>query len=240
MLQHESSYIRNNRRNNDQSEKMEMELKHKEHSTRHQRLLRTQVTDLMSTTKQLQKSNQKLEDQMISIENSIKNVQNGNFEHYRTDDNLNENKPNNINNNDEDRATTIELIQNRNSMAIKNLTQQISNYDKLHISMLELLENVENVENKVDRSLPDFRKEISKLEFQLAQTETKVSALREDQTNTRDSVKAISVSVSNLIDKFGIKMKNIQDLNSTLHQLKESAIIQTAKLHDHILKVNRT
>lgn len=236
--QHEWTYLRKNLHKKEKNQEIETEINRQDHPTRHQRALRKHIIELTSSTRQLGKSTKELQDKVISIENTVQDIQYGNFVQYRPNDDLTENS---ILNEQQvtllDRISKVESLQSTNSLSIQNLTQQISNYDKLHLSMLELLENVENIENKVDKSVPDFRKEISKLEFNLAQTETKVSALREDQTNTRDSVKAISVSVSNLVDKFDIKMKNIQHLNSTLDQLKESASIQTAKLHDHILKV---
>lgn len=138
----------------------------------------------------------------------------------------------------QDRVMNLELMQKNSELSMFNLSQQLSSYDKLHISMLELLENVENIESKVDKSIPDFRKEISKLEFQMAETVSKVASLKEDQTNTRQSVKAISVSVSNLKDKFEIEENAMEELNATVEHLKESTSVQNSKLHDHILKVS--
>lgn len=47
--------------------------------------------------------------------------------------------------------------------------------------MLELLESVESLESKVDNTVPEFRKEISRLEFNMAQLTSTVSIAREDQ-----------------------------------------------------------
>lgn len=128
--------------------------------------------------------------------------------------------------------------QHYNTIAIANLSRQLTNTDKLHMSMLELLENVESIENKIDKNFPEFRKEISKLEVEAAEAASAVSMLREEQTNTRESVKAIGVSVYNLqerVEKCGGDLKGI---NETVANLKWSASVQTSKLHDHILKVN--
>lgn len=125
-----------------------------------------------------------------------------------------------------------------NADVIQNLTKQLSNSDKLHMSMLELLENVESIENKVDKNFPEFRKEISKLEIQLSESGSEIALLKEDQTNTRESVKAIGVSVSNLQDKLDSHQNKMKEINDTLVNLKKSTSTQTYKLHDHILKVN--
>lgn len=61
------------------------------------------------------------------------------------------------------------------------LGSQMSGQEKLHTSMLELLESVENIETKVDSTTPDLKREISKLEFNLAQITSATSLLKEDQ-----------------------------------------------------------
>lgn len=132
----------------------------------------------------------------------------------------------------------IETQQASNAAALANFSRQLSNFDRLHMSMLELLENVESIEAKVDRNFPELRKEISKLEMQLSETSSEVAMLREDQTNTRNSVKAIGVSASNLQEKMETVVVEMRGLNETVESLKTAAGLQTAKLHDHILKVN--
>lgn len=207
------------------------------HASRHQRILRKHILDLTRSTKLLRESNKELQNKIRNLEQEQKKmnkIQNIHFE----ESNYQENELDDTETNLDERMSKIESQQQTNALTIFNLTQQMSSYDKLHISMLELLENVENIESKVDKSVPDFRKEISKLEFQMAQLVTKVSALKEDQTNTRDSVKAISVSVSNLKDKYSSKIKEIEEMNKTVNQLKESTNVQNSKLHDHILKVS--
>lgn len=106
------------------------------------------------------------------------------------------------------------------------------------MSMLELLENVESIENKIDKNFPEFRKEISKLEMEAAEAASSLAMLKEDQTNTRESVKAIGMSVSNLQEKLSKCRDDLKGLNGTVENLKKSASMQTFKLHDHILKVN--
>lgn len=128
--------------------------------------------------------------------------------------------------------------QRLNTIAIANLSRQLTNTDKLHMSMLELLENVESIENKIDKNFPEFRKEISKLELEAAEAASSLSMLKEEQTNTRESVKAIGVSVSNLQEKVDKCKDDVKGINETVVLLKKSGSLQTSKLHDHILKVN--
>lgn len=82
-----------------------------------------------------------------------------------------------------------------------NLSRQIASLDKLHTSMLELLEDVESLQTKMDKSLPELRHEISKLEFTSAQLTVEESLLREEGKNVARSVQAMAVSVSTLQDE---------------------------------------
>lgn len=138
----------------------------------------------------------------------------------------------------EEKLASLGRQQRLNTIAIANLSRQLTNTDKLHMSMLELLENVESVENKMDKNFPEFRKEISKLEVEAAEATSSLAMLREEQTNTRESVKAIGVSVSNLQERVERCAGALKGMNETVRNLRRSASVQTSKLHDHILKVN--
>jgi chromosome segregation ATPase len=70
--------------------------------------------------------------------------------------------------------------------------------DKLHGSMLELLEDVEAVQNKVDKSLPEIKSEISKLEFNSAQLASEENLIREEGHNAAKTLQAMAVSISTL------------------------------------------
>lgn len=233
-----------------------------EHSSRHQRLLRKHLMEVQKTTKHLHKENEELRTKMLKMEEEIKILQNykassennlvpgenipgKNIKKYIALHELNEIDASASNDipttptllNLEQKIEYINKQQILNAGVIQNLTKQLSNSDKLHMSMLELLENVESIENKVDKNFPEFRKEISKLEIQLSETGSEIALLKEDQTNTRESVKAIGVSVSNLQDKFDGHQNKMKEINDTLVNLKKSTSTQTSKLHDHILKV---
>ena len=215
------------------------------HPSRHQRLLKKHVVDLEKASKALHRENERIKTRFLKVEEELellqKYVQNkeiaGSDQVYDR-----------INGNEIQDYIRMEKVkemgrddfarqQQSNTESIANLTKQMSNFDKLHMSMLELLENVESIENKVDVSFPEFRKEISKLEIQIADAVSQISLLREDQTNTRKSVKAIGVSVSNLQDKTDTDRGRLKKVEEQVGGLTKSANVQTSKLHDHILKV---
>lgn len=124
----------------------------------------------------------------------------------------------------------------KHSEAIQNVTMEVSNFNKLHASMLELLESMETLENKVDKTVPDFRKEISKLDVDVAQIRSHNSYLKEDQENIRQSMKAVAVSVSNLVDKANVDHSTLTSLNSTVNKLQIE--FEWFKDSDKALEVN--
>lgn len=218
--------------------------------------------DLETTSKSLTKENRQLKTQILRVEEELALLQkfvqhhnqnvvnkdevydriNGNeIQDYIKMEKIKEVKSMITTINDDDdkeRIYNLTVQQHLNMDTIDNLTRQMSNFDKLHMSMLELLENVESLEYKVDTNFPEFRKEISKLEIQCAESTSRISLLNEDQTNTRNSVKAIGVSVSTMQDKTDIDRVNVERITKQLENLMTSSNIQTSKLHDHILKVS--
>lgn len=223
-----------------------------DHPSRHQRILRRHIVDLEKASKHLRHANEDLQTKILKLEEEVHILQNsvridedrkeydritGNqVDHY-----LNTHKINEISGNDnadvKEKLIYIEEQQRANTENLMNMTLQLTNFDKLHMSMLELLENVESLENKVNKNFPEFRKEISKLEVQMTETTSKVSALKEDQSNIRASMKAIGVSVSNMKDKYDEEHKKLNYVMEDVDILKTSDTLQNSKLHNHILKV---
>ncbi|KAF5280570.1 hypothetical protein FQR65_LT00321 [Abscondita terminalis] len=209
------------------------------HGPRHQRILKKHVLDLERTSNKLKRDNEVLRSRMLKLEEEMRisqyNNREQNFEkipgneidNYIKTHRLNEIQP--INSDLDGRITKLEMKQ-------KLQTESVFNLDKLHMSMLELLESVESLENKVNNNFPEFRKEISKLENQMSERTAEFAILKEDQTNTRKSTKAIDVNVSNLRDKIDFEQTQLVELRTHLNRLQKSWNMQTSKLHDHILK----
>lgn len=82
------------------------------------------------------------------------------------------------------RVAVLEHADKKTANALFNFSREVAGLDKLHGSMLELLESVETIENKVDRSVPDLQREISKMEFNVAQMTSSVAMLKEDQVRS--------------------------------------------------------
>jgi uncharacterized protein YukE len=82
------------------------------------------------------------------------------------------------------RVSALELASRTAGKTVFNMSRQLVGLDKLHQSMLQLLESVETLENKVDRTVPDLQREISKMEFNMAQLTSSMTLLKEDQVGT--------------------------------------------------------
>ncbi|CAG9770419.1 unnamed protein product [Ceutorhynchus assimilis] len=211
--------------------------------SRHQKILRHHVIYLERTTKILHKENSFLKSKLAKMDEAIKTLQMNNFDRINGNDIQNYISTNKIQElpteTNEVLLRTITNIteqQISSTLTIANLSRQMSNFDKLHLSMLELLENVETIENKVDKALPEIRKEISKFETQAGQIGADVSLLKEDQKNIKISMKAISFSVSKLQDDRREETENLQKFKEHLRVLEKSHVVQNSRLHDHILK----
>ena len=86
----------------------------------------------------------------------------------------------------EDSSPRLEYLEQgakRRDKAIFNVTRQLAGVDKIHLSVLQLLESVEALENKMDHDIPDLQREISKTEFNLAQVNSTVALIKEEQVS---------------------------------------------------------
>ncbi|CAH0549257.1 unnamed protein product [Brassicogethes aeneus] len=201
-----------------------------EHHNRHNRVLKEHVILLEKKSKLTSRENYTLKKRLYRLEKAFSTMK-----HSYTKELSNEVSEEPRFNHIEEIVRNISKDNEANKKTIRNLTSQLTNFDKLHLSMLELLENVENVESKIDKAVPDFRKEISKVEVQFYQELSNVNILREDFKNTKLAVKAISTSVSNLQDKFKLEDTFVKEINMQLVSLKKLANQHSAKLHGHIL-----
>lgn len=228
-------------------------LRYSNRNSRHQRIVRKHIIELERTTRELRNDQLELRNVLERTKQELKTLK----ENQEVDENNDAEEFDRINGNEvenflkmhkinelksqptdsiERRLITLEEQQISNSNSLVNLTKQLTNFDRLHLSMLELLENVENVESKVDKNLPIFRKEISRIDVQVSEAMSKMAALQEDQVNTRSSVKAIGSTVSNVKERFDDLVLRNREFEETVQDLAKSNNVQHSKLHDHILK----
>ncbi|OWR50412.1 protein scabrous [Danaus plexippus] len=188
------------------------------HKIRHNKMVHAQISRLARSQNQLDEYQQHLQTQLLDVLRRLDRIEEANWNLVSTRvDYL---------------ATETNTIKNE----LNNVTQRVADFDKVHASMLELREDVESIENKADKTIPEFRKEISKLDLSFAQLNAQSSYLKEDQENLRQSVKAIAVSVSNTIDRAEMDRLVIKALNDSVIGLENISKQHYYRLNDHILK----
>ncbi|XP_053674427.1 protein scabrous [Anopheles nili] len=135
-----------------------------------------------------------------------------------------------------DRLRSVEIEQRRLAGANFNVSRQIAGLDKLHGSMLELLEDVEAIQGKFEKTVPDMRREIAKVEFGVAQAASEQGLVREEVHNAAKSIQAVAVSVSALQEERDI----VKRLQTEVHELKkELERIRSASLLHREMAQNR-
>ncbi|XP_050073970.1 protein scabrous [Anopheles maculipalpis] len=135
-----------------------------------------------------------------------------------------------------DRLRSVEIEQRRLASASFNVSRQIAGLDKLHGSMLELLEDVEAIQGKFEKTVPDMRREIAKVEFGVAQAASEQGLVREEVHNAAKSIQAMAVSVSALQEE----RDTVKRLQGEVHELKdELARIRSASVLHREMAHNR-
>lgn len=120
----------------------------------------------------------------------------------------------------DERVRSLEVEQHRIADVSFNLSRQIATLDKLHTSMLELLESVEDVQNKVDKSVPEIRHEISKLEFTSGQLTAEQKVIKEEVRNTARSLQSLTNTVTTQHDNQQTTLTSINALHVKTDRLQ--------------------
>ncbi|CAG9781826.1 unnamed protein product [Diatraea saccharalis] len=188
------------------------------HKYRHNKMVHSQISRLSRAQDQLDEFQQNLQTQILDVQRRMDRYEEPNWNLISA------------------KVDFLELENKVIRIELKNTTQKVSDFDKIHASMLELREDVESIENKADKTIPEFRKEISKLDVNFAQLNAQSSYLREDQENLRQSVKAIAVSVSNSIDRAEMDRLEMKKINDSMAELEARSKQHFYRLNDHILK----
>lgn len=129
-----------------------------------------------------------------------------------------------------DRVRSLEIEQKRLASSNFNVSRQVSDFDKLRTSLLELLEDVENIETKFDKTVPEIRREISKVELDFAQLSSDQSILKEEDHNMAKTIQALAVSISTLQNERSNRRsfeREVNNLKMEIEILKVSAALHS-------------
>ncbi|XP_041770755.1 protein scabrous [Anopheles merus] len=139
-----------------------------------------------------------------------------------------------------DRLRSVEIEQRRLAGANFNVSRQIAGLDKLHGSMLELLEDVEAMQGKFEKTVPDMRREIAKVEFSVAQAASEQGLVREEVHNAAKSIQAMAVSVSALQEERDTVKRlqgEVHELKDELARIRSAAVLHREMAHNRLEKL---
>lgn len=122
-----------------------------QHKYRHNKMIHAQIARLAKAQEQIDNAQQTMQTQIL--------------DHDRRLDRLEEPNVNLIT----ARIDHVEVEMKVFNDRLNNNTIAVSDFEKMHVSTLELREELENFETKIDKTLPEFRKEISKLDVGVTQ-----------------------------------------------------------------------
>lgn len=132
--------------NNDVDMQLEESRKHSHNNSKYSQLVRiSQAQDKMEV------SHQSILVQLMGHQQRIEHLEKSNWEEFSAEIDSNEKQVKSL------------------SERLNNNILKASDFDKMHASILELREDLEAVENKMDKTIPELRKEISKLDIDQAQ-----------------------------------------------------------------------
>lgn len=116
-----------------------------------------------------------------------------------------------------ERLEKIEQLQNTFESSNYNLSHEITSFESSNKkSTLELLEDIAEIETKIDRNIPEIRREITKMEIDSAQMSSNQNILKEEDHNMARTIQALAVSISTLQNE----RTRRQSLDSEINNLK--------------------
>lgn len=121
------------------------------HKYRHNKMVHAQISRLARNQDQLDEYQQSLQTQLLDVQRRLDRFEEPNWNLLSA------------------KVDFLELETKVINNELKNISQKVSDFDKVHSSVLELREDIESIENKADKTIPEFRKEISKLDVHVAQ-----------------------------------------------------------------------
>jgi chromosome segregation ATPase len=98
-----------------------------------------------------------------------------------------------------------------------NLSREVNSFESSNKkSTLELLEDISDIETKIDRTIPEIRREITKVEIESAQMSSNQNILKEEDHNMARTIQALAVSISTLQNE----RSHRQSVDSEINNLK--------------------
>jgi pterin-4a-carbinolamine dehydratase len=115
------------------------------------------------------------------------------------------------------RLQSLEESQRKLENTNLNLSRDIDDFESANKkSTLELLEDVAGIEAKIDKTIPEIRREITKVEIDSAQLTSNQNILKEEDHNMARTIQALAVSISTLQNERSYR----HNLDSEINNIK--------------------
>jgi uncharacterized protein (DUF342 family) len=94
-----------------------------------------------------------------------------------------------------ERVSQLEASGHTNERKFFNFTRDLAAIDKVQKGTAQLKEQVTVLENRLDTTIPELQKEVTKMEFELAQTSSNAQVAKDNQVRDRSIIYLIPLYV---------------------------------------------
>lgn len=133
-----------------------------------------------------------------------------------------------------ERLQNIEQRQKTIENSNYNLSHEITSFESSNKkSTLELLEDIAEIETKIDRNIPEIRREITKMEIESAQASSNQNILKEEDHNMARTIQALAVSISTLQNERARRQSVDSEVNILKMEVEKLKVaVKTSKSYE--------
>jgi pterin-4a-carbinolamine dehydratase len=137
-----------------------------------------------------------------------------------------------------ERLQRIEQRQKSIENSNYNLSHEITSFESSNKkSTLELLEDIAEIETKIDRNIPEIRREITKMEIESAQTSSNQNILKEEDHNMARTIQALAVSISTLQNERSRRQSLDSEINNLKMELEKIKASDKTKMSREVCEI---
>ena len=114
---------------------------------------------------------------------------------------------------------------------------KLRDFEKMHFSILELLENMEHLESEVEENEPKYRKEISKIDFNVDKISLFVKELKTNDLRRNNDLETFRQSLQIIQKRLETEDEMFEKMQLKFNTIENTLRERNQNLHNHILKV---
>ena len=114
---------------------------------------------------------------------------------------------------------------------------KLRDFEKMHFSILELLENMEHLESEVEENEPKYRKEISKIDFNVDKISLFIKELKTNDLRRNNDLETFRQSLQIIQKRLETEDEMFEKMQLKFNTIENILRERNQNLHNHILKV---